>query len=486
MVGSSRGSLVSPAMLEHARVLLVGLVLAAVVLPASSAGAVAGYGDIDGDRWFTDPVQWSVDDGITGVDGACFEPDRLVSRGEMAVWLWNMEGQPSAPAHGFDDVADAGQQGPVSWLLDREITTGTSATTFSPDDGLTRGQFAAFLWRLAGQPSASAHGFVDVVASWQQGPVSWLVEEEITTGTSATTFSPDNGLTRAQLVTFLYRYKSEPTVTIDADSPACIPATFKTVAAGVDHSCAIRTDDTITCWGHNAGGQTDAPSGTFKTVTAGRSHSCAIRTDDTIICWGYADDGWWDRRTDAPSGTFKTVSTGLSYSCAIRTDDTMACWGDSGYGSFDRLEALSGTYKAVTAGRLHSCAIRTDDTIICWGWNNQDRTDAPSGTFKTVSANSHSCAIRTDDTVACWSVSFWGTDAPSGTFKTVTTGSSYSCAIRTDDTITCWGHNAGGRTDAPSGTFKTVSAGEKHSCAIRTDDTITCWGLNGFGQADAP
>ena len=161
--------------LKHARVLLVGVVLAAVVLPASSAGAVAGYGDVAGDRWFTGPVQWSVDDDITGLDGACFEPDRLVSRGEMAVWLWNMEGQPSAPAHGFDDVAEEGQQGPVSWLVDREITTGTSDTTFSPDNGLTRGQFAAFLWRLSGRPSAPAHSFVDVVASWQQQPVSWLL-----------------------------------------------------------------------------------------------------------------------------------------------------------------------------------------------------------------------------------------------------------------------------------------------------------------------
>ena len=60
-------------MLKHARVLLVGVVLAAVVLPASSAGAVAGYGDVADDRYFTEPVQWSVDDGITGLGGACFE-----------------------------------------------------------------------------------------------------------------------------------------------------------------------------------------------------------------------------------------------------------------------------------------------------------------------------------------------------------------------------------------------------------------------------
>ena len=427
-------------MLKQARVLLVGVVLAVVVLPASSAGAVAGYGDVADDRWFTAPVQWSVDDGITGLDGACFAPDRLVSRGEMAVWLWNMEGQPSAPAHSFVDVADAGQQGPVSWLVEEEITTGTSDTEFSPDNGLKRGEFAAFLWRLAGKPQASAHSFVDVAASWQQQPVSWLVDREITTGTSPTMFSPDNGLTRGQLVTFLHRYKGEPAVTINPHSPPCTP-TFKTVSAGGLHSCAVRADDTITCWGYNEDGQAETPSGTFRTVSLGTLHSCAVRADDTITCWGYNSYG----QPVAPSGTFRTVS----------------------------------------AGGLHSCAVRTDDTITCWGNNEDGQTDAPSGTFRTVSAGGgHSCAVRTDDTITCWGNNRYGQPvAPSGTFRTVSAGGGHSCAVRTDDTITCWGNNEDGQTDAPSGTFRTVSAGGGHSCAVRTDDTITCWG-NNRGRAD--
>ena len=390
---------------EHARVLLVGLVLAAVVLPASSAGAVAGYGDVAEGRYFTDPVQWSVDGDVTGLDGACFEPDRPASRGEMAVWLWNMESQPSAAeAHSFSDVTDPGQQDPVSWLLAEGITTGTSPTTFSPDDGLKRGQFAAFLWRLAGERSAAAHSFTDVVAGWQQGPVSWLVAEGITTGTSATMFSPDNGLTRGQLVTFLYRYKGKPTVTIDPASPTCTPPdTFKTLSAGGSYSCRLHTDDTITCWGGSdySGGsyrQRDAPSGTFKTVTTGGSHSCAISTDDTITCWGnWGNIGIYDYgQADAPSGTFKTVAAGGSHSCAISTDDTITCWGD-------KTDAPSGAFKTVTAGGSHSCAISTDDTVTCWGVNWGDKTDAPSGAFKTVSAGgSHSCAISTDDTITCW------------------------------------------------------------------------------------
>ena len=469
-------------MLKHVRVLLVGLVLAAVVLPASSAGAVAGYGDVAEGRYFTDPVQWSVDGGVTGLDGACFEPDRLTSRGEMAVWLWNMEGQPSASPHSFTDVTDPGQQGPVSWLLAEGITTGTTDTTFSPDNGLTRGQFAAFLWRLAGEPSAAAHKFIDVVATWQQRPVSWLVAEAITTGTTPTTFSPDNGLTRGQLVTFLHRYSGEPTVTIDPTSPTCTPpATFKTVSASSFHSCAIRSDDTITCWGSDGFGATDAPSGTFKVVTAAREYSCAIRSDDTITCWGNIGG-----MPDASSGTFKAVTSGSLHSCAIRSDDTITCWGpNGGYNDFGQSDAPSGTFKAVTSGSWHSCAIRSDDTVTCWG----DITDAPSGTFKAVTASGynlddgHSCGLRSDDTITCWGSNNRGqTDAPSGTFKAVTAGSWHSCAIRSDDTVTCWGDI----TDAPSGTFKAVTAGSWHSCAIRSDDTITCWGSNDYGQTDAP
>ena len=336
---------------------MVGLVLAAVVLPASSAGAVAGYGDVDEGRWFTDPVQWSVDGNVTGLDGACFEPDRLASRGEMAVWLWNMEGQPSAAAHSFTDVTDPGQQDPVSWLLAEGITTGTSATTFSPDDGLKRAQFAAFLWRLAGEPSAVAHSFTDVVSSWQQQPVSWLLAEGITTGTSATTFSPDDGLTRGQLVTFLYRYSGEPTVTIDPASPACTPpSTFKTVTAGGWHSCGLRTDDTITCWGNNddaadsprACATPTTPSGganyTFKTVTAGNEHSCGLRTDDTITCWGRG-------QTDAPSGN----------------DD----------GQTDAGGTIGHVQNRHRSSALHSCGLHSDDTITCWGWNDDGQTDVP-------------------------------------------------------------------------------------------------------------
>ena len=202
---------------------LVAALVAVLLVPASPVGAVAGFGDVDGGAYFTDAVQWSVDNGITGIDGSCFSPDQPVTRGEAAVWIWRMQGGPEAPAHSFVDVTAAEQQQSVAWMVSKGVTTGTSDHTFSPDRVLNRVEAAAFLWRLAGRPTATAHSFVDVLSGWQQGPVSWMASTGITTGTSPTEFSPDGTLTRAQLITFLYRYNNSPTVTIDSDAPTCPP-----------------------------------------------------------------------------------------------------------------------------------------------------------------------------------------------------------------------------------------------------------------------
>ena len=91
--------------------------------------------------------------------------------------------------------------------MDRGITNGTSATTFSPDATVTRGQTVTFLWRYAGSPTTGTGSFTDVAAdAYYATAVAWAAAEGVTSGTSATTFSPDAACTRAQIVTFLYRY----------------------------------------------------------------------------------------------------------------------------------------------------------------------------------------------------------------------------------------------------------------------------------------
>ena len=94
----------------------------------------------------------------------------------------------------------------VEWAVDKGITSGTSATTFSPNATVTRGQTVTFLWRAAGSPAASGSSFSDVSAdAYYAQAVAWVVKENIAAGTSASTFSPDAPRTRAQIVAFLYR-----------------------------------------------------------------------------------------------------------------------------------------------------------------------------------------------------------------------------------------------------------------------------------------
>ncbi|MFQ5556626.1 MAG: S-layer homology domain-containing protein [Acidimicrobiales bacterium] len=204
-------------------VALVAAALAAVLSTSSPAGGVAGFGDVASGQYYTSGVQWMVDHSITnGTSPTCFSPEDLATRGQIAAFMWRMEGEPKAPPHTFVDVTESWQQGPVSWMADVGVTNGTSASTFSPDDLVTRGQLAAMLHRLAGEPAAPpATQFTDVFVSWQIAPVGWMLDQGITTGTSATTFSPEAPATRGQIATFFHRYKGSPVVTIDPSSPPC-------------------------------------------------------------------------------------------------------------------------------------------------------------------------------------------------------------------------------------------------------------------------
>lgn len=150
----------------------------------------------------------------TGTTATTFSPGSTLTRGQMATFLWRHAGEPAPanPNHGFEDVpAGAFYDLPVAWLLEQHITTGTNATTFSPNARVTRAQMAAFLHRYAGTPSPSTssatHSFEDVPSdAYYDRAVTWMVDSGITTGTTATTYSPGTPLTRGQAVTFLLRY----------------------------------------------------------------------------------------------------------------------------------------------------------------------------------------------------------------------------------------------------------------------------------------
>ena len=445
---------------------------AGLLLSASPAGAVAGFGDVDEGLYYSEPVQWMVDNNIvTDTTGPCFSPHTPATRGETALYMWRVQNQPQAPPHPFNDVTNDDQHPAVSWMYDTEITTGTSPTTFEPDQQLTRAQLAALLHRLAGEPTASGHPFVDVVAGWQQQPVAWMVANEITTGTSPTTFAPNEPVTRGQLATFLYRYSDSPDVTIDPHSPPC--EAFTALDSSNQHSCAIRSNGTAACWGAHLGGQTEPPNGILKTISAGTLHTCGLRTDNTITCWGVN----WYGQADAPTGQFTSVSAGSDHTCGLRTNQTITCWGSNLNGQTD---APDGQFTSVSAGSNYTCGLRTNQTITCWGNNLNGQTDVPDGQFTSVRAGwLHACALRTDNTITCWGVNWYGqTDTPIDQFISVDAGQNHTCGLRTDNTITCWGNNTHLPADAPTGQFTAVSTGGDHSCGLRADATIACWGAD--------
>lgn len=167
------------------------------------------FTDISKNDYFYDAVLWAADKGITsGVTDTLFAPNSSCTRAQMVTFLWRANGSPVVDyAINFTDVpADAYYADAVRWAVSKGITSGTSATTFAPDMTVTRAQTVTFLYRAAGTPAVSGGSFADVDAnSYYADAVAWAVSEGITSGTSATTFSPDAACTRGQIVTFLYR-----------------------------------------------------------------------------------------------------------------------------------------------------------------------------------------------------------------------------------------------------------------------------------------
>ena len=195
------------------------------------------FGNVDPGSYYADAVNWMVDEEITtGTSPTSFSPNDNVTRAQLATFLWRFADSPATataagsnnPGERFSDLdTDSYYSDAVNWMVDEEITTGTSPTSFSPNDNVTRAQLATFLWRFADSPAtATAAGsnnpgerFSDLdTDSYYSDAVNWMVDEEITTGTSPTSFSPNDNVTRAQLATFLWRFADSPATATAAGS----------------------------------------------------------------------------------------------------------------------------------------------------------------------------------------------------------------------------------------------------------------------------
>ena len=361
--------------------------------------------------------------------------------------------------------------------------------------------------------------------------------------------------------------------------------------AGAEHTCAVRTDETVWCWGENGDGQlgdnssTDssvpvqvtAPggSGTLTAaveVAGGLGHSCAVKSDATVWCWGRNDRGQLGDNTTSDSltpvqvtgsggvGTLSGVSSvaaGAKSTCVVKTDTTVWCWGDNGKGQLGDntttdssapvqvvgaggVGTLSGAL-VVTAGEEFGCVAKSDGSVWCWGDNGKgqlgDNTTTDSsvpvqvtgpggvGTLSGVSTVGaglqHACGVKSDTTVWCWGLNDRGqlgddttTDSSApvqvkgsggvGTLSGATlvgAGDLFTCAALSDWTAWCWGRNNKGQLGDNTTTDRLtpiqvkgggwtgffddaveVAGGLGHSCAVKSDATVWCWGRNDRGQ----
>jgi alpha-tubulin suppressor-like RCC1 family protein len=351
------------------------------------------------------------------------------------------------------------------------------------------------------------------------------------------------------------------------------------------HACGIKDDSTGYCWGSNSYGELGIDSiystanipvqisvtlpGTVTWKTVGRSistQSCAIRTDDTLWCWGSYGFTYptYPNAVDVCGSipdTWKGVSTGNGHGCAIGIDDTLWCWGGNSYGQlgvgstfFQLLPtavnvagAIPDTWKTSSTGVLHTCAIGSDNTLWCWGYDASDQlgngvstSSQPSpaavdisgsipDTWKAISVGiNHSCAIGIDDTMWCWGSDVYGevgngstnvnqaspvavdiSGSIPDTWKNIAAGGYNSCAIGSDDLLYCWGYDGSGQlgngneidsyvpapvhdeSTAYAPTWNTIVAGggqdsiytdNPFTCGIKTDGTLWCWGSDLYGQ----
>ena len=168
------------------------------------------FGDVSTDAYYYKAVQWAQEKGITdGISSDLFGPKQPCTRGQIVTFLWRAAGspEPKGTAAGMTDVVPGSYYAKaVAWAVENGITTGTAEGTFSPDATCTRAQAVTFLARAQNATATGKTAFSDVPAdSYFADAVAWAQANGVTTGTSETTFSPDNDCTRAQIVTFLYR-----------------------------------------------------------------------------------------------------------------------------------------------------------------------------------------------------------------------------------------------------------------------------------------
>ncbi len=261
---------------------------------------------------------------------------------------------------------------------------------------------------------------------------------------------------------------------------------YASVSAGFQHTCGLKTDGNVVCWGFNRNlrgfytGQSDPPQDTFVSISVGDFHSCGLTTDGMVECWGDDEEG----QSSPPGGRFTAVSAGEYHTCGLRPAGSVECWGQYHSG---RIEP-EGQFASISAGGDHTCGILIDGAVTCWGSDEHGKATPPDGHFISVSAGDrNTCGLRAVQSIECWgSDGYLQSSAPNGSFASVSAGGKHSCAVTTNGAVDCWGASNAVVYEPETGKFRSVSAGTFHACGIKFDGSVACWGSNHHGMATPP
>ena len=308
------------------------------------------------------------------------------------------------------------------------------------------------------------------------------------------------------------------TVTMDGNKTAVAYFRATQVATGAFHTCAMKLDGSVKCWGRNNEGQlgrgttqnlsNDFPTavtfaGSVVAIAAGAYHSCALLAGGTIQCWGrnnelQVGDATGASPISAPTNirSFATVpalgiAAGGYHSCAVMSDGTVMCWGDNrnqqvttgAFASTHTAQTVAGVVSATTvsAGAYHNCALVSGGSAVCWGYNNDGETGTTTNPSNTVAIS----AMQIDAATGA------------GINGTSNFGGWHTCALLTSGVVSCWGYNGFGElgngtttnptplgtpiTASVTGAASAVASGGFHTCAI-VAGAVSCWGSNDSAQ----
>ena len=255
-----------------------------------------------------------------------------------------------------------------------------------------------------------------------------------------------------------------------------------------------RTPMAVACWGWNIFGQTDPPPGLGDVVAlaAGYNHSLALRSNGTVVAWGENRNG----QTDVPAGlsNVKAIAAGQYHSLALKNDGSVVGWGLTDY-QLSPPSGLTGI-KAIAGGGFHSLALTNAGHVLGWGVYLNGRTEAPAGMtgVALIAAGfEHSLVSLTDELGRPAVLGFGGNTQGQLAARLVSAtamacGDYHNLVLQPDGTVIAWGANQFGQSTVPAGLsgVTAVSAGIGYSAALKSDGSASLWGVNSFGKTTLP